>query len=368
MIAVGESRRGGSSSVCSTGGLNHAGSATGGAAGAGMYDGQLLAPVGARGRPLDQRDEHPRPDHHAAIATASRSAIAAPRPQPRGTAPRAGAGAPADGDAPAPRAPRPTRSCRRASASGRRPRGKRRRRAEPPHLGLQRLDLLLEPASSAPATSSAAGGSLTRAAPRARPSPPCASCAFAWTRARRSSSVSAAPSVSLPCSASAPPSSPRVSASFCRSASAGSSLGAARGGARRVDRADAAREHAARARRCRRAPPSSRRACARAPSYPAPLLPFARLPATPRVAVPGRRTTRRGRLRPKEGDREHVTEYEILLLLDPDLADEQQAEVVERLRDADREGRRDVRPPRRVGPAQARLPDRRRRTTGSTTS
>jgi small subunit ribosomal protein S6 len=54
------------------------------------------------------------------------------------------------------------------------------------------------------------------------------------------------------------------------------------------------------------------------------------LPATPRGAAPGRRTERWGRLRPKEGDRDRVTEYEVLLLLDPELSDEKQAEIVER--------------------------------------
>ena len=63
-----------------------------------------------------------------------------------------------------------------------------------------------------------------------------------------------------------------------------------------------------------------------------------------------------------------MTEYEILLLLDPELAEEKQAEVVERAAHADREGRRDVRAPRRVGPAQARLPDRQEGRRASTTS
>ena len=52
-----------------------------------------------------------------------------------------------------------------------------------------------------------------------------------------------------------------------------------------------------------------------------------------------------------------VTEYEILLLLDPDLPEEKQGEVVDTGTHADRAGRRHRRAPRRVGPAEARLPD-----------
>jgi small subunit ribosomal protein S6 len=45
-----------------------------------------------------------------------------------------------------------------------------------------------------------------------------------------------------------------------------------------------------------------------------------------------------GRLRPKEGDRERVTEYEILLLLAPELPEERQTEIVGRVRGLIEEG------------------------------
>ena len=68
------------------------------------------------------------------------------------------------------------------------------------------------------------------------------------------------------------------------------------------------------------------------PSYPGPLLPFGSFLPRRAPPLPGAAITRRGRFRPREGERERVTEYEILLLLDPELADEKQAEAVDRLR------------------------------------
>src|SRR5262249_34557942 len=49
--------------------------------------------------------------------------------------------------------------------------------------------------------------------------------------------------------------------------------------------------------------------------------------------VPGGAFERRGRLRPKEGEDGNVTEYEILLLLDPELDDDRQGEIVTRARE-----------------------------------
>lgn len=62
------------------------------------------------------------------------------------------------------------------------------------------------------------------------------------------------------------------------------------------------------------------------------MLPFRGFLPRRATPLPGAAHTRRGRLRPKEGDRERVTDYEILLMLDPDLAEEKQAEVVQRTR------------------------------------
>jgi len=59
-----------------------------------------------------------------------------------------------------------------------------------------------------------------------------------------------------------------------------------------------------------------------------------RLPASHEApSVPGGVVDRRGRLRPKEGDNGNVNEYEILLLLDPELDDDRQAEIVTRARE-----------------------------------
>jgi small subunit ribosomal protein S6 len=58
-----------------------------------------------------------------------------------------------------------------------------------------------------------------------------------------------------------------------------------------------------------------------------------RLPASPRVAAPGRRTggeAASDRRKEIQGD---VNEYEILLLLDPDSSEDKQTEVVGRVRD-----------------------------------
>ena len=73
----------------------------------------------------------------------------------------------------------------------------------------------------------------------------------------------------------------------------------------------------------------------------------------PGVRLPARPTQTEGR---RTGNA--VIDYEILLLLDPELAEEKQGEVDRARARAGREGRRHVRPPRRVGQAQARLRDR----------
>src|SRR2546423_10978100 len=49
-----------------------------------------------------------------------------------------------------------------------------------------------------------------------------------------------------------------------------------------------------------------------------------------RRPFPGRRTRRRGRLRPREGEHGTVNDYEILLMLDPELPEERQAEILTR--------------------------------------
>ena len=52
----------------------------------------------------------------------------------------------------------------------------------------------------------------------------------------------------------------------------------------------------------------------------------------PRDAAPGRRITGRADSDRRKETRERVTEYEILLLLDPELSDEKQTEIVGRVR------------------------------------
>jgi small subunit ribosomal protein S6 len=55
----------------------------------------------------------------------------------------------------------------------------------------------------------------------------------------------------------------------------------------------------------------------------------------PRLApsVPERRTDRRGRLRPKEGEEGNVNDYEILLMLNPELPEERADEILARTRE-----------------------------------
>ena len=128
-------------------------------------------------------------------------------------------------------------------------------------------------------------------------------------------------------------------------------LGVRLGNDRRRRAADSARYAAAPA---TTAPPSKRasRPCTR------PMLQCRPAPASPRAAsFPSGASRRRGRLRPKEA-RGNVIDYEILLLLDAELPDERQNEIVTRTRELVERGRRHLRAPRRLGPAQARLRDR----------
>ena len=132
--------------------------------------------------------------------------------------------------------------------------------------------------------------------------------------------------------------------------------GRARPAAARVRRRGGARASAA----IPRGLPSSRRACAREAilvaaatrCYPSAASCHAARRRFPGAAPPGGADSDR---RKERGNR--VTDYEILLLLDPELAEEKQADIVGGSAPC-REGRRDVRAPRPVGTAQARLSDR----------
>ena len=218
MTSVTLSPEAASSSVCSTGGLNHAGSAPAGAAYRGGVEGDLRPTVGPRGRPFDEGDEHPRPDHHAAdrdrIEVGDRSGGRG-RGEEEALQQEPGhlrTAADRNVERPHPRV-----------AAGRRKHVDRRggeggRRAEAPHLLVQRGHLLFEPRQGA-GDVVPVGCSLTSEAPAGRPSRP--SPPVPW-RAPAHDAPRASPSAREPSSrASLPPlAAPRAS----RRASGGAPL------------------------------------------------------------------------------------------------------------------------------------------------
>ena len=267
--------------------------------------GKLLAAIGPRRRPFDERDEHPRPDHHAAdrdgVEVCDRRRRGGSReeqsleqePRHLRTAPHRSVEC-AD--------PRVAAGCevhhRLVDA-----RGQRGGDAEPPHLLVQLRDLLLESGQRAGASS--AWGSLMRAAPRARPSPP-GLLRFRMDprtpvierlrRRRRLLHV-------LGCRAAVVPRLGEPAAELL-----GGVLLGARWQRRRLEprttRRDQPRERGDPDEPCRPAEEPSH-----ATIVPRPAATLPRLPATPRSAVPGRRTTPAGPIQTggrRQGPRDRV--------------------------------------------------------------
>ncbi len=210
--------------------------------------------VGARGRPFDQRDEHPGADHHAGDRDRSRARRSPPRrPRRRGRGLRAGAAAAAGAGgragveraepgvgAPASAAGRSAVGCGNTERGG---------GPEPPHLGVRARVSCSESATFQPLGRSTVSGLVTHGSLlhrvdrllRLRVD----------TRARRfAQRLRGAPAAGS--GSASQRGSGRDSESFRRSSPAGSSRGRRRGWRRGFARSRRG-ETAARARRCRRA-------------------------------------------------------------------------------------------------------------------